>query len=138
MHTSTSKINIIIDNSDVTLRVYPDKKIVHHEIHQFIYGETYRELMLKGADAFEKHHCTKWLSDDRGSSALRREDIEWATSFWEPRIMKAGWKYWALILPEKVIGQLYMKRLVERGDQQGITVQLFSDPAKAMAWLGRQ
>lgn len=52
--------------------------------------------------------------------------------------MKAGWKYWALILPEKVIGQLYMKRLVERGDQQGITVQLFSDPAKAMAWLGRQ
>ena len=131
-------MTIIIDNPYAILRVYPHKKIIHHEIHKYIYGEPFQELMMKGADAFEENHCTKWLSDDRGNSAPRPEDIAWTQSVWEPRVIKAGWKHLALVLPEKVIGQMSMKKIINRYHQQGIKMEIFSDPEMAIAWLERQ
>jgi hypothetical protein len=132
------RMTIILDNQYATLQVYPDIKIICHKVHKFIYGEAFRELMTKGADAFEKYKCIKWLSDDRGNSALRQEDIDWGNQNWEPRIMKAGWKYWALILPEKVVGQMNMKKLIDRYSQLGVNVKVFSDPEEAMKWLEQQ
>lgn len=131
-------MDTIVDNEFVTVWVYPDKKIVHHKFHKFIYGETFREALTKGADVFEKHRCSKWLSDDRGNSALLAEDTEWGEIHWEPRIMKAGWKHWALILPEKVVGQMNMKRLVKRYSDLGVNAKVFSDPKEAMKWLEQQ
>ncbi|HMQ56618.1 MAG TPA: hypothetical protein PKE64_31030 [Anaerolineae bacterium] len=131
-------MNTILDNDTFTLRVYPDKKIVHHQIHKFVYGQAFQEVLTKGAELFEKHRCTKWLSDDRGNSALRQEDLQWGQTVWEPRVMKAGWKHWALVLPEKVVGQMNMKKLVERYSQLGLNVKAFSDPDQAMTWLEQQ
>ncbi|MCB0194175.1 MAG: hypothetical protein KDJ65_19645 [Anaerolineae bacterium] len=131
-------MNIVMDTPQVTLRVYPEKKMVYHEMHKFAFGESFQDLLIKGAEAFEKYGCTKWLSDDRGNSATRPEDVEWAQAVWEPRILRAGWKYWAIVMPEKVIGQMSMKRLAARYNQMGVTVEAFSDPQKAMAWIERQ
>ncbi|MCB0210515.1 MAG: hypothetical protein KDJ52_14350 [Anaerolineae bacterium] len=131
-------MNTVVNTPEFTLHVYPEKKLVHHEMHRFVFGEPFHDLLMKGAETFEKHGCTKWLSDDRGNSATRPEDVEWAQAVWEPRVLKAGWKYWAIVLPEKVIGQMSMKRLASRYAQKGLTVEVFSDPQKAMAWIERQ
>ena len=128
----------ILENEYATLVVYPEKKIVHHTIHKFIFGEPFRNLMTKGADVYIEQGCTKWLSDDRKNSALSEEDIQWGQENWENRILDAGWKYWALVMPEKVIGQMNMKRIADRYDGMGVTVQVFSDPDEAMSWLEAQ
>lgn len=128
----------IIDNEFVTMWVYPDKGIVRHQFHKFMHGETFRQALMKGADAFEKYRCSKWLSDDRGNSALLPEDVEWGQIHWEPRIMKVGWKHWALILPEKVVGQMNMNRLIKRYSDLGVNVKIFSDPTEALNWLEQQ
>ncbi len=128
----------IVNNEFVTVWVYPDKKIVRHKFHRFIYGEKFRRALMEGAEAFAKHHCSKWLSDDRENSALLPEDLEWGQLEWEPKIMAAGWKHWALILPEKVVGQMNMKRLVKRYSDLGVNAEVFTDPTEAMAWLERQ
>ena len=128
----------VVDNEFVTVWVYPDKKIVRHKFHKFIFGEPFRQALTKGADAFEKYHCVKWLSDDSENSALLPEDSEWGQIYWEPRIMRAGWKHWALILPEKVVGQMNMNRLVKRYSEQGVNVKIFSNPTEALSWLERQ
>jgi hypothetical protein len=128
----------VIKNENATLKFYPEKKIVHHEFHKFMYGDTFRNFMTKAADVYVQNRCSKWLSDDRGNSALKQEDLEWAQTIWEPRIMKSGWKSWAIVLPEKVVGQMSMKKLIERYKQMGVTVSIFSDPQTAMAWLEKQ
>lgn len=128
----------VVDNEFVTVWVYPDKKIVRHKFHRFIFGDKFRDALMKGAEVFEKYHCAKWLSDDSENSALLPEDTEWAQIHWEPRIMKAGWKYWALILPEKIVGQMNMNRIVKRYSEMGVKVQVFSDPAEALSWLEQQ
>ena len=116
----------------------PIKKIVHHQIKKFIYGEPLKTLMTRGADVFIEHGCTKWLSDNRNNSALRKEDVEWGQQNWEGRILKKGWKFWALVMPEKVVGQMNMQKIVDRYADIGVTVEIFSDPDKAMSWLEKQ
>ena len=131
-------MKIITENEYVTLKVYPQQGIIHHEFHQHIYGEPFRDAMLRGADAFIAHGCHKWLSDDRRNSAIPQADIQWGTEHWEPKIMAAGWQYWAICLPEKLIGQMNMRSLVNRYSNLGVNVQLFSDPDAALTWLESQ
>lgn len=131
-------MDTVVDNEFVSVWVYPEKGIIRHKFHKFIFGDKFRDGLMDAADAFEKYHCVKWLSDDRNNSAILPEDTEWAQNHWEPRIMKAGWKYWALILPEKVVGQMNMNRLVKRYSDLGVNVKVFSEPTEAMHWLERQ
>ena len=125
----------VIENDTFTLNVYPEKKMVYHIVHGYLAGTALQELFNRGADEFEKNRCTKWLSDDRKSTALRKEDLEWTQNNWEPRVLKAGWKYWAIVLPEAVIGQMNMKPLLDRYSGMGIEVKIFSDPDEGLQWL---
>jgi len=129
------KMEVVYESDYAIVRAYPETKIVHHEIKKFIFGEHFKDMMLKGAEAFEKYQCTKWLSDDRHNSALRPEDRQWGEEVWEPRIIESGWKAWALVMPEKVIGQMNMKQIVERYASMGIEVKAFTDPEEALTWL---
>ena len=40
----------IIDNPFATLWYHPEKRIVHHRIHQFISGKAFRDLLLTGTE----------------------------------------------------------------------------------------
>jgi hypothetical protein len=42
------------------------------------------------------------------------------------------------VQPEKVIGQMNMKNLIEQYAKQGITAKMFSDPDEALEWLKAQ
>ncbi len=126
---------IIIDNEYASLWYYPEQKIVHHKFHQFIHGDKFREVLMKGADLFEQKGCVKWLSDDRNNSALRAEDIEWGNQNWTPRVINAGWKYWALMMPDKVLGKMNMRPLIDQYLKQGVNVEVFDDVDEALKWL---
>jgi hypothetical protein len=128
-------VQTIIDSDSVTLLYHPESGIVHHEFHKFVYGEPLRQLLMSGCEVLTKNHATKWLSDDRGNSALGKEDSDWAQAVWFPAVKAAGWKHWAVVMPEKVVGQLNMKQWVELYRSLGINSQVFSDPDAAMKWL---
>ena len=85
-----------------------------------------------------ENNASKWLSDDRALPVLRREDMDWAHNEWFPRMVEAGWKFWAIVQPEKVIGQMNIERVVREYLAAGITAKYFSDPDDAMKWLENQ
>ena len=128
----------IVDNEFATLIVHPGKKIVHHRIKKFIFGEAFQNVMTKGADLFIQYKCTKWLSDERENAALRQEDIRWGQKFWEKRILDAGWKHWALVMPKKTVGQIALKEIIDRNKAMGVAVEIFNNPTQAMEWLEKQ
>jgi hypothetical protein len=86
----------------------------------------------------ERTRCPKWLSDDRKNSVYVEEDRNWSASHFRPRIIKAGMKYWAILLPEKAIGQLNMRDVIAEYAEKGVTLQIFDDPIEAMKWLESQ
>jgi hypothetical protein len=126
---------VAVDNEFATVRVLTEKRIIHHEFKQFIHGSAFREALTAGAELMEKHRATRWLSDDRKNGALPTPDAQWARTVWYPRVLKAGWKRWAVVLPEMLVGQMNMKRFVDDYQKDGIEARLFSDPAAAMTWL---
>ncbi len=128
----------IIDNEYVTLWYHPEHGIVHHQFHKYIYGQPFRDMLSKGADIFEQYGADKWLSDDRNNSALPPEDAEWGDTYWAPRVIQAGWKYWAVVMPEAIIGQMNMKRFIKMYSDRGVTVRAFTDPNEALKWLESQ
>ena len=129
---------ILIDTDYVTLWYHPEKKIVHHQFHRYIYGQEFRNVLETGLKVFKEKGAQKWLSDDRNNSALPAEDGEWGQQDWTPRMLEAGWKYWAIVLPQKVIGQMNMQRFIEDNAGLGLTMQAFTDPDDALKWLESQ
>jgi hypothetical protein len=129
---------IILETDAVSLRYYPGPKIVHHELRRFVHGKELREVLEKGLELLIAHHACKWLSDDRGNGPLTPEDADWAESEWGPRTLAAGWKFWAVVMPEKVTGQMNLRRKMALYENLGVIVQAFASPGEALSWLERQ
>ncbi|ATW27457.1 hypothetical protein DCMF_24310 [Candidatus Formimonas warabiya] len=128
----------IIDNEFASLWYYPDKKIIHHQIKKYITGKPLQDLLNRGTEELRKNGAKKWLSDDRNNNALGVKDTEWANNIWFPNTAQAGWKYWALVQPEKITGQMNMKRQTSFVSDAGVVVKVFNDPDEAMSWLEAQ
>lgn len=126
---------VVLDNEYATLWYHDDTKVVHHKVKKFIHGDGLRTLLMKGYDTLKAKSAKKWLSDDALNGPLLKEDEAWAKADWFPKVVKAGWKFWAIVLPAQVIGQMNMKRFIDDYAKAGITANVFSDPDKALAWL---
>jgi len=129
---------VLYDSPNVTLWYHEDKKIVHHSIKKFCFGEEFHKFLLAGTAAMKKYGAKKWLSDDRSNTVVRKEDMEWGQINWFPQTVQAGWKYWAIVQPKAVIAQSNMESLVEQYAKAGIVAKFFSDPDDAMRWLDSQ
>jgi hypothetical protein len=131
-------IETIIDNRSARLVYHPDAGIIHHEFRMLMRGDAFREVLNRGLEALERYRATKWLSDDRRNSSLTADDSTWAETVWFPRAQAAGWKHWAIVLPENLVGQMNMKRFIEHNAAQGVNVRVFTDPDAGLRWLEGQ
>jgi hypothetical protein len=125
----------VYDSPSVTVWYHEDKKIVHHQVHRFVRGEEFQAFLLAGTEALEQHKAQKWLSDDRGSPVLAQDDLTWGHDVWFPRTAAAGWRYWAIVRPEKVLARVTMEHLVKEYGAAGVTAKFFENPDDAMKWL---
>jgi hypothetical protein len=125
----------VMEDANISMWYYPETKILHHKIHRFFYGKAFRDAMNKGVEVFQKKGANKWLSDDREITALSQEDLEWGDKDWFPRVAQSGWKYWAIVLPVNVVGQMTIKKLANDYSARGVTTRVFSNPEEAQKWL---
>lgn len=128
----------ILENDYLSVWYHPRTNIIHHKFRKFVYGERLREGLNTGATLMKRYTAHKWLSDDRDNSAMPPEDVEWCMTDFFPRAIQAGWKHWAVVMPEKVIGQLNMKRFINTYSDMGLNVKVFSNPERALKWLEDQ
>lgn len=109
-------------NEAALLYVHPVEKIVHHEFLKRPTTKEFRELLMAGYHALRKTRVTKWLSDDRKHTVLSEEDERWTQTEWFRLVQKAGWLYWAIVNPEKTVGQMQAKQNAEFMRIGGVTV----------------
>ena len=126
----------VFDNEQAALWLHPESGIVHHKSKtRDISSADFRNVLNQGCDLMKKNGATKWLGDDRAHSALSPEDAAWAADDWRPRVMAVGWKYWAIVLPQNVIGHMNMKQFIDDAAKDGVNARVFADPGQALAWL---
>lgn len=138
MYPASQDRQIVLKNDHITLWYYPELKIVHHQMVQAPTSKEFRELLDKGAETLERFRAIKWMSDDRGNTLLRPDDEQWADKEWLPRVLRAGFKFWAIVLPEAAIGKLNMQRLAAQHGRHGILSRIESMPGPAFNWLRAQ
>ncbi len=137
--TATAANTVVVaDTPSFIMWYHSDTKIVHHQIKKFTFGKEFRDFLLTGTELIRKHKATKWLSDDRSNTALAKEDLDWAQTNWTPQTLQAGWKHWAIVQPEKVLGKMAMERVVKEYSSAGINARFFTDVDEAMKWLVAQ
>lgn len=126
---------VILDNEYATILCMPDDEIIYHCFKQFAEGDNFRTVMSTGADAFEKYGCTKWLSDDTKIGVYNSDDTNWGEVHFTPRVVKAGWTNWVIIMPERVAGKMRLKTVIEHFKSFGVTVDVYDDADEGYAFL---
>lgn len=126
---------VVFKNDSAVLK-YHSEGIVHHEFLTRMVGKDFHDLLERGLEHMKKTGAKKWLSDDRKNTVLDEADMKWAQTDWFPRAHATGWKFWAIVNPERAVGQLQMKNSAKQFEMMGgVEVRFFSNPADALAWL---
>lgn len=123
------------DTPKIVVVHHVEQRIIHHEIRQYCYGAAFRDALTAGVEAMEQHRADRWLSDDRNNGPVAPEDDEWINAVWFPRAVAAGWRWWALIPPVGMVGQMNVARTAKLFAQHGITVETFASKESAWSWL---
>jgi hypothetical protein len=131
-----SKVTVY-DSEYITVEYWTDKKLVYHTIHKPISSQlpTFKEALNAGTETLEKYKATKWLSDDRKNDPLTKEGNEWAFGEWQPRTLKAGWKYWAAVVPQSLVAAGTLIPVIDNLFQLGLRMMVFSNVEEAVSWL---
>ena len=125
----------LINNENMALWYDPVSKYIHHKIKKSLPKGAFEELLSTGAGYLEKHGMKKWLSDDSNVVAITKEDSEFGDNVWAPRVIKAGFKYWAVVMPTSAMGSLQINRFVKEYRERGVTVEVFNSVDDARKWL---
>jgi hypothetical protein len=126
---------VALQGESASVWIHSQEGIVHHEFHKEAQGVVLRTALDTGVKLMEAYGATKWLSDDRKNGPLDTSDSDWARDDWFPRALAAGWKHWAVVLPELIIGKMNMQLFTTRYAMAGVTVIVFPDADDALQWL---
>ena len=122
-------------NEYVKLRYHPKPRVIHHEILKLPPSDVFRTMLTKGAECLEQNEAKKWLSNDTRNILVAPEDFQWGDNVWAPRVIKAGFKYWAIVMPKQAVAKLQMHRFCREYRERGVAVELFQMVHAAMKWL---
>lgn len=126
---------VVFESEHMSVWWHPEQRLIYHQMHKYCLGEAFRAGMTAGTQAMQRHRAISWLSDDRLNGPLPDDDEQWAGAHWFHQTKAAGWKYWAMVLPERAVGKLNVKRFIEVSRKRGIEAQSFVTPAPALEWL---
>jgi hypothetical protein len=129
---------IIARDATAILFYHPSSKIIHHQFGRDLTSDDLRDVLNRGVDLLKEHGATKWLSDNRAIEPHSKEDSDWVNSNWLPRAIAAGWKFWALVVPDSTKARMNMREFVEEFYNRGVRVMVFIDIEEAMHWLEAQ
>lgn len=127
----------VLDNPYITIKYLPDKKMIYHTVHQPLSGQPLRDALMAGFNALQSYGVCKWLSDERKNGPMSEEDRAWGEVNLNRRSMEAGWKYWALIVPEQVAAAGAMAPTMNAMYELGLRMMVFTNVEEASAWLDK-
>ncbi len=125
----------LIENEHVTL-IYEEENALIYDVYKVnIDFETIQSSLNAGVKVMKKTHANKWLTDTRAIGGFNEDGAQWVLEEWAPHAMKAGWEYWALLVPEDMEGRAVMVQFVQAFANLGVHVRVFVDMDEAREWL---
>ena len=88
-----------------------------------------------GLSALSEHRGSRWLADCRNMKTIQQSDQEWIDKSWFPRIIAAGLRRMALVIPKSGLATTTLEDIVSRVPADKIDVAFFATVAEAEGWI---
>jgi hypothetical protein len=104
-------------------------------------GEAYRSALDRSLELVRMHRARRWLGIMlEASGTMSPEDTKWLKDDWFPRLLEAGGRKIAIVLPAQALVALQMNRLkreidAEKPDPEAFLNRYFDNVEEAEAWL---
>jgi SpoIIAA-like len=105
------------------------------EWKQFVRGDEFRSALDMGLNLLVQQGSSKWLADMRNMGVVAVDDQVWANIDWFPRAVKIGIRKMALVMPQSIVAQSSVIRIMRRVDGINIETAMFDNQADAKQWL---
>jgi hypothetical protein len=90
---------------------------------------------MRALDAIRDKRAVAYLSDTRKIRVIVHKDQTWASEVWEPLLVEAGVKRFALVTAASGLGKLNVEDVIDLVDNRGLLMRGFDSVEAARTWL---
>jgi hypothetical protein len=104
-------------------------------------GPAYRAALDRSLELVRRHRARKWLAIMlHAAGVMAPDDAEWLRVDWFPRLLAAGGRRFAVVLPAQALASMQLNRIkreidAEKKDPDAFLNRYFDNLDEARAWL---
>jgi SpoIIAA-like len=92
-------------------------------------------LLEAGLTGVVEHHASRWLGDCRYMKAIQQSDQDWIVQSWFPRLLQAGVRRMAAVIPKSGLAKMNLEDILIRVPGTHLDVAYFATVEEARRWL---
>jgi hypothetical protein len=105
------------------------------EARGFVPDEKTKAGMEQLLEFFQQQGASKLLLDLKQTAPFSKDLEVWLIQSWYPRMIAAGLKNLALVLPQNALARLHLDKAVAKKPLPNLETELFEKLAPAIKWL---
>ena len=110
---------------------------VHIEWQSWANTKEFMAALDAGHRALLERRSSRWLADCRGMKAIQQADQDWLDQVWFPRMLAAGLKRMAVVMPRSVLASVNVRQILDRVPDTSLSTAYFATVEEAVPWLTR-
>lgn len=110
---------------------------VRIEWHGWADSKERQAILEAGLGALRAHRGSRWLADCRDMKAVKQADQEWIDQSWFPRVLAAGLRRMALVIPKSGLARMNLDDMMRRVPETKLETGHFATIDEATEWLTR-
>lgn len=118
-----------------TVRWDPGGQTVHVEWDGWANSAEFSALLDAEVKALQDHSGSRLLADCRRQRVLNPADQERADREWTPRVLQAGLKRFAVVLPESEMAAGHLQERLGKVPKTAMLIAYFGSVEEAREWL---
>ncbi|MEO1286902.1 MAG: hypothetical protein AAFV93_03980 [Chloroflexota bacterium] len=126
---------VIVTDENMHLEYLEDSAIYLERFKTELELDLMRKALPIAREEIDKHQFTRWITDARAISGMSPEAAQWILTEWLPNMQDTTWRYWALVVPEALVGRMQMMQFMQAVSDLGIQIRTFTTMEDAQDWV---
>lgn len=113
----------------------PTLEAVHVEWQGWASSSEREACLEAGRQALTDYRGARWLVDGRAMKAVKQADQDWIDRSWFPRVLAAGLRKMAMVVPNSSLARMNVQDILSRVPDTRLDVAYFVSVEEAREWL---
>lgn len=135
--TADAPVNGVFFNRPgvAVVRWEPALRAVYIEWQGWADPAEFAAALEAGLGALVEHRGSRWLADCRDMKAIQQSDQEWLDRSWFPRMITAGLRRMAVVIPKSGLAMTNLEDIIRRVPGNKLDIAWFATVTEAETWI---